>query len=76
MSSKIHQKISDEEVRETILQMFRRRNRQFRKAGRYCHRNLSRRGQSVLKRVRLFAKQLALTNEIEILRKGQPVGPW
>lgn len=31
--------------------------------------------QSLLKRVRLFAKQLATSGEIEILRKGEPVDP-
>ena len=75
-SKKYTKKISDEEVRETILQMCSAAGTDSSvKPEDIAIEIYPAEWQSVLKRVRLFAKQLALTNEIEILRKGQPVDP-
>lgn len=77
MSSKKYKKtISDETVRETILQMCAATGTDSSvKAEDIAIEIYPEEWQSVLKRVRLFAKQLALAGEIEILRKGEPVDP-
>ena len=69
-------RFSDEVVRETILQMCAAAGRE----GSIRPEDVAMElypedWQSLLKRVRLFAKQLAQTGEIEILRKGEPVDP-
>ena len=75
-SKKYNKKISDEEVRETILQLCAAAGTDDSvKPEDIAIEIYPEEWQSVLKRVRLFAKQLALTGEIEVLRKGKPVDP-
>lgn len=69
-------RFSDEVVRETILQMCAAAGPE----GSVRPEDIAMElypedWQSLLKRVRLFAKQLAQAGEIEILRKGEPVDP-
>ncbi len=76
MASKTKKKISDEAVRETILQMCAAAGLEGSVRPEDVAMELyPEEWQSVLKRVRLFAKQLAQMGEIEILRKGKPVDP-
>lgn len=75
-TKKYKKKISDEEVRETILQMCAAVGTDSSvKPEDIAIEIYPEEWQSVLKRVRLFAKQLAIAGEIEILRKGNPVDP-
>lgn len=69
-------KISDEEVRETILQLCREAGADKAVApAAVAQALLAEEWQSLLKRIRLTAVQLAEAGQIEILRKGEPADP-
>jgi hypothetical protein len=69
-------RVSDEEVRQTILQM----SRQAGLDGSLRPEDVARtilpdHWQTLLKRVRLTSKQLAVAGRLTILRKGEPADP-
>jgi hypothetical protein len=69
-------RVSDEEVRQTILQM----SRQVGLDGSIRPEDVARtilpdHWQTLLKRVRLTGKQLAVAGRLTILRKGEPADP-
>ncbi len=69
-------RVSDEEVRETILQMCRTAGL----AGDVRPEDVARRilpehWQTLLKRIRLMSKHLAVAGKLTILRKGVPADP-
>lgn len=75
-TAKKKRRISDEAVRETILQMCAAAGPDDSVRPEDVAMELYPEDwQSLLKRVRLLAKQLAQAGEIEILRKGEPVDP-
>jgi hypothetical protein len=69
-------KVSDDEVRETILTMCREAGlSRTIKPEAVAHTVLPDFWQTLLKRIRLTSKQLAAAGKIVILRKGQPADP-
>jgi len=69
-------KVSDDEVRETILAMCREAGLTGTiKPETVAHTILPDFWQTLLKRIRLTSKQLAVAGNIVILRKGQPADP-
>lgn len=69
-------RIADELVRETILQMCREQGLDGSvKPEAVAQAIYPEKWQTMLKRVRLLAKQMALAGDLLILRKGQPADP-
>ena len=69
-------KVSDEEVRDTILEMCRKAGLDGRvKPEAIARAILPDFWQTLLKRIRLMNKQLAVAGQILILRKGKPADP-
>jgi hypothetical protein len=69
-------RVSDEEVRETILAMCRTAGSEDSvRPEDIARRILPEHWQTLLKRIRLMSKQLAVAGKLTILRKGEPADP-
>ncbi len=69
-------RVSDDEVRETILQLCREAGLEGAvRPESVAQAILPNHWQTLLKRIRLMSKQLAVAGRIAILRKGEPTDP-